>query len=609
MNQQPNLDRSTLIGIILITLIMGVWLVMYQPPMPPPAEAEPPVEPEAELVEPEERPLPDRAAPPPDPAFDAVATGEERHIVVESDRFRATFSTRGATLTSFQLLEYDRAGRQGVPVEMVADQQDGALALVFTPPQGRLVDSRALFFQTPLLEDRVEVGPEGAELVFEAPIGGGVLRYIYSFEPASYLIRLRIDEGEGRLLTESGGFELMWDGAIPFAEHDVREEAQVSGVYVRSGGEVVSLTLGRRAEESMRLSGQIDWMAVKNKFFVSLIQPAGTTEGAEIEGVRFGEPGDATFAQHFNARLLMPRPQGQPVDFSMYLGPVDLRQLHGVAPGVGRLIEYGFGAFMTRPLAEFVIDPLFRFLGSFLPNFGLVIILFALIIKIAVYPLTKAAYKNTARMRELQPKLEAVKEKYPDDPQKQQEAMLKVYRETGINPLAGCLPLLLQYPIIIALWRYFQTSITIRQEGFLWAHDLSAPDPILHLPFTIPLYGDFVAGFTLIMGLTMIVQMKVAMPPTTAGPQMKILMYMLPILLFVIFNRLASGLSLYYLIFNVLTIGQQQLINRQMEAAKARGEPIIEPKKPKRLKPGRNGQEKRKKAKVPRKPATARPKR
>lgn len=592
MNQQQPLDRSTLIGILLITLIMGVWLVMYQPPIPPPEQPEPVAEEEV-IEEPEELPDAELVEPPTDPAFAGVIAGEERQIVVESDRYRATFSTRGATLRSMQLVRYHRAGVEGQLVELVS-REEGALGLAFTPPQGRFVDTRTLYFQSPLEENHLSVPEEGAELVFEAPIGDGVLRYVYTFEANSYNVGLRIEEGDGMLLTASGGFELFWDGGIPFAEVDAREEAQTSGVYAWTGGDRVAITLGRRSEEGARLPGMVDWVAIKNKYFVSIIQPLQPTEGAELEGRRVGEPGDEIFSEDFAARILMPRPRGEPVEFTMYLGPMDVRQLQAVGPGTSRLIEYGFGAFLTRPVAEYVVDPLFRLFAGFIPSFGLVIILFGIIIKLAVYPLTKISYKNTARMRELQPRLEEVKEKYPDDPQKQQEAMLKVYRETGINPLAGCLPLLLQYPIIIALWRYFQNSILIRQEGFLWANDLSAPDPILHLPFTIPFYGDFVAGFTLIMGLAMVVQMKVAMPPTTGGVQMKIFMYVLPLLLFVIFNRLASGLSLYYLIFNVLTIVQQKMINKQIETEGAAG-PTDKPKKPqRRLRGGRNGQTKKK---------------
>lgn len=598
MHQDQGLDRNALVGIFLITLVMGLWLVFFQPTPPP---APPPAEPEPEEADPAFAPDLALRAVPADTAFAAVASGEERLITVETDRFTAVLSTRGATLRSVRLARYQH-GLTGEPVELVSSER-GALAIAFTPPQGSFVDSRALYFVAPEVPDRVDATALPQEVAFEAPIGEGGLRFVYTFRPGSYEVGLRIEEGAANLLTASGGFELLWDGAIPFSERDVREDASRSGAYARSGGEIEAITLNRRPEESIRLAGNVEWVSVKSKYFLALVQPRLATEGAELEGRRFGEPGQPEYAETFTARILHGRPRGEPAVYDLYLGPLDLQELGGVADGVYRMVDYGFGSSITRPIAEYVINPLFRFFGGFIPNYGLVIILFAFIVKIALYPLTKASYKNTARMRELQPKLEAIKEKYADDPQKQQEALLKLYRETGINPLAGCLPLLLQYPIIIALWQYFQNSILIRQESFLWAADLSAPDPILQLPFWIPLYGDFVAGFTLIMGISMILQMRVAMPPTTSGPQAKIFMYVLPLVLFVIFNRLASGLSLYYLVFNLLSIVQQKLINRSIEA---QGVAEAQPD-PKKIRPatstnGRAGRGKPKR----RKPAAAR---
>ena len=141
---------------------------------------------------------------------------------------------------------------------------------------------------------------------------------------------------------------------------------------------------------------------------------------------------------------------------------------------------------------------------------------------------------------------------------------MKLYKETGVNPLGGCLPMLMQYPIIIALWQFLPQAIEIRQQGFLWANDLSAPDAILSLPFTIPLYGNYVGGFTLLMGLSMIIQMRIQMQPQT-NPQAKIFTYVFPVMIFAIFNRLASGLSLYYLVYNVVTAIQQKMINSRIE--------------------------------------------
>jgi YidC/Oxa1 family membrane protein insertase len=219
-----------------------------------------------------------------------------------------------------------------------------------------------------------------------------------------------------------------------------------------------------------------------------------------------------------------------------------------------------------------VFIPVFTYLGALIPNYGIVIIILAILMKIVLYPLTKSSYRSMARMRELQPKMEEIKEKYGDNPQKQQEAMMKMYRETGVNPLGSCLPMFLQWPVIIALWQFLPQAIEIRQKGFLWAHDLSAPDVILDLPFNIPLYGDFVAGFTLLMGLSMVVQMRIQMASAPSNPQTKMFTYLMPVMIFAFFNRLAAGLSLYYLCFNILSAAQQKLINRSIEKEKEQKE-------------------------------------
>jgi YidC/Oxa1 family membrane protein insertase len=244
---------------------------------------------------------------------------------------------------------------------------------------------------------------------------------------------------------------------------------------------------------------------------------------------------------------------------------MELSRIRQYDVGLYDMVDYGWDFFetVTRPLAKFVFVPVFDFLHTFIPSWGLVIIVFSILVKLALYPLTKSSFTSMAKMRELQPRMEAIKAKHPDSPQKQQEAMMKMYKETGVNPVGGCLPMLLQYPIIIALWQFLPQAIEIRQQGFLWATDLSAPDVIFHLPFTIPFYGDFVSGFTILMGISMVFQMRLQASPST-NAQAKIFTYVFPVMIFVIFNRLAAGLNLYYLCYNVLSAAQQQMINRNL---------------------------------------------
>jgi YidC/Oxa1 family membrane protein insertase len=228
------------------------------------------------------------------------------------------------------------------------------------------------------------------------------------------------------------------------------------------------------------------------------------------------------------------------------------------------MLTYLGGGLPDATISSWGLPP---WLGHGMP-YGIVVILMAVLIKTVVYPLTKSSYRSMAQMRELQPKMEEIREKYDDDPQKQQEEMMNLYRETGVNPLGGCLPMFLQYPILISLYQFIPKSIQLRQKSFLWASDLSAPDKILQLPFEIPFYGDYVAGFTLLMGLAMIVTMRVQSTPSGGGGQAKMFMYAMPAVIFFIFNRFASALSLYYLFYNIMTAAQQKWINMQLEKEK-----------------------------------------
>jgi YidC/Oxa1 family membrane protein insertase len=379
-------------------------------------------------------------------------------------------------------------------------------------------------------------------------------------------------ENAGTFATREG-YELSWDGGIPFTEGDPTQEALKAGAFARSGGEVEGVTLNKEAYEERSLRGDVSWIGTKNQYFVAVVMPQGATRGAELIGERIGETDAPDLREAYESRLLMPAAEAGSVDaFTLYIGPMEYNRISRYDLNIYDMVDYGWDFFewITRPIAKFVFIPLFSILSGFIPSFGVIIIILAILIKIVVYPLTKKSYRSMAQMRELQPRLEAIKEKHADNPQKQQEATMKLYRESGVNPLGGCLPMFMQYPVIIALWQFLPQSIEIRQQGFLWAHDLSAPDIILNLPFTIPLYGNFVAGFCMLMGVSMVIQMRIKSTPAS-GPQQKKLMYLMPAMLFFIFIKWASGLNLYYLCYNILTAIQQRFINKSIEREKEAG--------------------------------------
>lgn len=569
------MDRNVVTATILIALIMVVWLTWLAPPVIPP-----PVSPaEDSLAVAEEFPEEEEALPAApfgqgglrsleelesDSTIVGVTEGIERTITVNSDLYTAVLSTKGGTIRSFELSEYRDAG-DSTRVQLVDPEQEGALGMVFTTPSNRVYDSRSFYFDADVSRDDIRVSDGPVSVTMRTGIGSGAISKVYTFKPDTYEIGFDLAlEGSDSFLTPAG-YELLWYGAIPFTEIDHDTEARSTGAFAKSGGEVEFAKVLDEPYDENSLRGDVDWVAVKSKYFTAVILPDEAGRGAELIAERFGELTDPDVRLAYVASLAMPPPV-ESDGFRLYLGPMELSRIRQYDADLYNMVDFGwdFFATITRPLAKYFFAPVFYFLATFIPNYGLVIIIFSILVKLLVYPLTKSSFTSMAKMRQLQPRMEAIKAKYPDAPQKQQQAMMKMYKETGVNPIGGCLPMLLQYPIIIALWQFLPQAIEIRQQGFLWAADLSAPDVILSLPFSLPLYGDFVSGFTVLMGLSMVVQMRLQASPST-NPQAKMFTYLFPVMIFVIFNRLAAGLNLYYLCYNVLSAAQQKWINRNLE--------------------------------------------
>jgi len=541
-----------------------------------------------------EPPARDRRAQPDAPAADSITAaaldGNDRRIVVESDLYTAVLSTKGGTVKRFTLEKYLQFNQED-PVQIVDTTAGGTLSLSFRTPTGKKVDTRALYFRANTEADTVRVTDEPVTLTFETQLGKGALRQSYTFHPDDYDLGLDIEQVKPRSFSTAEGYELTWHGGMPYSEGGQEDELRYTGLYARNGGEIQSVTLSSNDHQEKRVSGEISWLSVKNKYFTAALMPdePATASGAVLVGDKEGRATSEAAFKNLTGRIQMPLPRTEShVDeFHLYAGPIDYYNLSAYGRDLYGMVDYGWDWFewITKPLAEYLYIPMLTYLGGGLSPevisswglpaslaqglpYGVVVILMAILIKTVVYPLTKSSYRSMAQMRELQPKMEEIREKYDDDPEKQQEEMMNLYRETGVNPLGGCLPMFLQYPILISLYQFIPKSIQLRQKSFLWAHDLSAPDKILQLPFEIPFYGDYVAGFTLLMGLAMLVTMRVQSTPSSGGGQAKMFMYAMPAVIFFIFNRFASALSLYYLFYNIMTAAQQKWINMQLEKEK-----------------------------------------
>jgi len=579
------LDRNVLTATVLIAIIMVVWLTWLAPAPPPVDEMTAAADSTEEVStqefieqgDPEVGSVQDLAVD--DSTFVPGQGGEIRSITVENSLYKAVLSTQGGTFSSFELKEYTVAGTER-QVQLVDSTKGGALGVLFTSPGNRNYDSRAFVFESSTTQESLTVGDAPVTVSFTAGVGSGRIELSYTFKPDSYEIDVDVNQPGASSFSTREGYELVWNGGVPFSELDHETAAQHTGAFARSGGEVEDVLLNSDPYDERSLRGEIDWVAVKNKYFTVVMMPQQPTRGAELIGERFGEVSDSYGRHDYLASLLMPAASAEADQYTLYMGPMVYGNLNDYDLDLYNMVDFGWDFFevITRPLARFIFIPAFTYLGQFMP-YGWVIIVLAFLIKLVLYPLTKTSFKSMAKMRELQPRMEVIKEKYADNPQKQQEAMMKMYKETGVNPLGGCLPMLLQYPVIIALWQFLPQAIELRQQGFLWAADLSAPDFILSLPFSIPMYGDAVAGFTLLMGISMVFQMKLSMTNQN-NAQAKIFTYVFPVMIFVIFNRLASGLNLYYLCYNVLTAAQQKVINKQIHDHPEELEPQKKAKKP-----------------------------
>ncbi len=495
-------------------------------------------------------------------------------VVVETPIYRTSFTNKGAGPRSFTLLEHETWDHQ--QIQMITDTTQSVYTLGFLTTGNFNVETKNLLFRqvTPQSSIQLQEG-ETAQLKYVLPVGeDSGITYTYTFYGDSYNFDLDITF-EGLEQTVIGStIDFGWISELAFTEKMVERDANSASAYVYTGGEMLRLRLEETGQEKETYNGEIDWVASRTQFFTQIIKSESPTRGAILIGERTNTAERAGVNYHYETYLKTSVPESGAIEFGLYLGPLSAYTLNDYAYSAYEMVDVGYSwtNWFSEPLVRWVILPYFAFVSDFM-NVGLAIILFAILIKLILYPLTKKSFKSMGAMKELQPEMKKIQEKYKDDPKKQQQETMKLYKKMNVNPIGGCLPMLLQFPILITLWLFFQNSILIRQESFLWAEDLSAPDYILSLPFEIPFLGDQLAGFVLLMSIAMVFQSRLtggmggAGGGDAAGP-MKMLQYIFPVMMLFIFNNFAAGLSLYYLIYNIMSIGQQLLINKQMEESK-----------------------------------------
>ncbi len=502
----------------------------------------------------------------------------EQVVVVETDYYRARLSSFGAKLTEFTLKPAQRYLKS--EINLLPKNGGDHIGFRFWTIEGPLEtgDLRYRFADDPETERRdifISSGQE-REVAFEAPLADGrLLRVVYTFSGDDYSFLLRA-EGEGLSdLWVRDNAEAFWRGGLTYTEPDTGQDMHYSRAFVYYlGDELESLKISTKKDVTEGpTTGSALWGAVRTKYFIVAIMP----ETIQAQGAWMESRLDSTYNGRYHHNrlgvgLLIPYSGGSPVSpVRVYIGPLDDDLLAKVDPTLKLTMSWAAGIpgvdAVVEPISKLILRAL-KGMRKIIPNYGICIILFSILIKLVIWPLTRKSYQSMAAMQRLQPKIKEIKEKFKNDSQRMQKEMMALYRTEKVNPMGGCLPMLLQMPLLYGLFIVFRATIEFRRAPFmLWIKDLSLPDVIFDLPVNLPIYGSHVAVLPLVMGVTSYFQSK----STMTDPSQKTMLYIMPVFLTLIFNQFPSGLTLYYTLFNVWTLVQQRITPPPQPAASNRG--------------------------------------
>lgn len=487
----------------------------------------------------------------------SAANGKEA-TTIENDVLIISVANKGGVPSEVTLKKYDTYWKK--PLCIVKDG-NADFNMTFYTSDGRRFDTRDMYF-----DPSVEKDGENQVLSMKLKASeDAYLEYRYVLRPGEYMLDYTVlSKGLSGILKNGQKPVLDWSIDAFHTEKGLKYENQYTYLAYAEGAKQKedNLSMGGSDEETIN---DLSWFAFKQQFFSTIL----LTEGLHKATLKSQDiSADSLHTKNFSANVELSAQDG---DFNMpmklYFGPNHFHTLEKYGNNIDELVPLGWGIFgwINRWFVIPMFDLLFYNWGI---TMGIVIIIMTLVIKLILSFFTYSGYKSQAKMRLLKPEMEAINQQYKDaDPAKRQQATMELYSKAGVNPLAGCLPILLQMPVLIAMYRFFPASIELRGQSFLWADDLSAYDSILNLPFNIPLYGDHVSLFALLMALTLLIQTKMAgggmdQPSQPGMPNMKFMLYLMPVMMLLWFNTAASGLSYYYTVSTLIAIIQFWVIKK-----------------------------------------------
>ena len=522
-------------------------------------------------------------------AFASAATGSEEIITLENDNVEIKINSKGGAVCYARVKDYVTYEKDPL---ILFEGDDSKFNVTFVTATNRVVNTSDLYF-TP-------VGSSKNSVTMRLNAGeDGIIDFVYTLAPDDYMLNFKIQTSglNGVLAPSTNALDLQWSQKMRSQEKGRKLENQYTSLYYKFVSDDVEY-FGDSKDEDKQISNRLKWIGYKNKFFASVLIADDAFSATNLSAKQRND--NSEYLKEFSATtsVAFSVTREESIGFSYFFGPTKYRLLRSYDEdaesnfklGLDNLVPLGYQ--WLRPVNKYFILPIFNYLEGFLTNYGLIILLLTLAVKLVLFPLTYKSYMSQAKMRVLRPQVEQLKLKYPKKEQSMelQQATMALYSSAGASPLSGCLPMMLQMPILIALYWLFPTAIELRQQGFLWAEDLSTYDDIISWNANIPLISSFIGNhisiFCLLMAIVNVVFAKINMNMTNTGqqqmPGMNMIMYMMPVMMFFFFNQSSSGLSYYFLISTLITIGQTMMFRFGINEAKLLAKLEENKKKPKK---------------------------
>ncbi|NNC86586.1 MAG: membrane protein insertase YidC [Bacteroidia bacterium] len=521
-----------------------------------------------------------------------AGTGTERLIKIENDTLALWINTLGGKIARVELKGYKK--HNGDPL-ILLNSDTSEFGIQFYNSTNRDINTNNLYFTTE--SNGFSVSGDNKETIsLKLKVDENkYIEYVYGLNGSSYLIDFdfNVVGMQNEIASNSTRFDLKWKTVLKQQEKSFENERNVSTVYYNyKDDDVDYLSETKPDEESLK--SKIKWFSFKQQFFSTALIADEHFNSAEIK-TEYDEDSE-DYLKITEARVTIPYRHAPVENFGMqfYIGPNHYQTLKALDLKMERQIPLGWAIF--RWINQLVIIPLFNFFDNYIANYGIIILILTVIIKATLMPLTYKSYLSQARMKVLKPEVEEIQAKFKGgDQMKQQQETMALYRKAGVNPMGGCIPMLFQMPILFAMFRFFPASIELRQKAFLWADDLSTYDSIYDFPggFEIPFYGDHISLFTLLMSISTVMYTMVNQQMTmSTNPQMKWMMYLMPVMFLGFFNNYSAGLSYYYFLANIFTFFQslvfrglidEDAIHKKVQERKKKAKPVKKSKFQERL--------------------------